>query len=177
MIKTIIKRSHINTTHMVLSLCNYFPLRIHCNETLVYLCILIQKLATEKILEKGLQISEHMLLCMMWSTLYVLPGTFQWWGTLYCLKHYSWEVIKMFAVYIFWNVYCNRVVWWTQFVIFKMPPQHTKFPLMYCMVHPLRCQILSIQWLLCIFFFCGASVLMRCNNRATAAKNFTYKRH
>ena len=34
----------------------------------------IQKPAIEKILEKGLQISEHMLLCMMWSTQYMLPG-------------------------------------------------------------------------------------------------------
>ena len=50
---------------MVLSLCNYFPLRIHCNERVSVFMHAIQKPATEKILEKGLQISEHMLLCMM----------------------------------------------------------------------------------------------------------------
>jgi len=93
----------------------------------------IQKPAAEKILEKGLQISEHMLICMMWSMQYVLPGrltTFQWWGTLYYFKNYSQEVVKMFAVYIFWNVHCNRIVWWMKFVISKIPVQHTKFPLM-----------------------------------------------
>jgi len=53
---------------MVLSLCNYFLLRIHCNETVSVFMHAIQKPASEKILEKGLQISEHMLLSMMWST-------------------------------------------------------------------------------------------------------------
>jgi len=52
-----------NITHMVSSL---FPHRIHCNEReLVYLCMQYRSLPLKKILEKVLQISEHMLLCMM----------------------------------------------------------------------------------------------------------------
>ena len=55
-----------NTPHMVLSLCNYFPLRIRCNERVSVFMHVIQKSATEKFsLVKGLQISEHMLLYMM----------------------------------------------------------------------------------------------------------------
>ena len=129
MIKTVIKVTE-NTIHMVLSLCNYFPHRINCNEIVCVFLHAIQKPATEKILEKGLQITERMLPCMIWSTQYMLPRqltTFQWWGTLYYLKYYSWEVVKTFAVHIFWNVHCNRIVWWTQFVISKLPLQHTKF--------------------------------------------------
>ena len=40
----------------------YFPLRIQCNETVKAFMYAIQKPSTEKILVKGLQISEHMLL-------------------------------------------------------------------------------------------------------------------
>jgi len=54
-----------NTTHMVLSLYNYFPHRIHYNEIVSIFLHAIQKPATEKILEKGLQITEHILLCMI----------------------------------------------------------------------------------------------------------------
>ena len=47
---------------MILSLYHYFPLRIQCNETVSAFMYAIQKPAAEKILVKGLQISEHMLL-------------------------------------------------------------------------------------------------------------------
>ena len=53
-----------NTTHMVLSLCTYFPLRIHCNERVSVFMHAIQQPATEKILVKGLQISEYMHVTM-----------------------------------------------------------------------------------------------------------------
>jgi len=49
---------------MVLSLCNYSH-RIRYNEIVSVFLHAIQKPATEKILEKGLLIGEHMLLCMM----------------------------------------------------------------------------------------------------------------
>jgi len=63
MIKTIIKQSQKYTTHMVSSLCNYFPLRIHYNETVSVFMHAIQKLAT--VLRRVTDQSEHMLLCMM----------------------------------------------------------------------------------------------------------------
>ena len=52
---------------MVLKKCypsKYFPLRTHCNERVSVFMHAIQKPATEKILVKGLQISEHMLSTM-----------------------------------------------------------------------------------------------------------------
>jgi len=75
----------------------------------------IQKPATEKILVKGLQISEHMLLRdyvlhHVITTIHMLPGQLPTFQTKH-LKHYGWrEVVKMFAVYSK-NVCSNRIVW------------------------------------------------------------------
>jgi len=100
MIKMIIKQSRKTG----LSLCNNFTFRIHCNERVSMFMHAIQKPTTEKILMKGLQISEHMLLYMhdVINTIHVTQAV----GhipmvrlTLY-LKYYSWEVVKVFAVYI-----------------------------------------------------------------------------
>ena len=90
-IKTIIKQSRKNTTHMVLSLCNYFPLKIHCNERVSVLILCIQY-ATEKILWRGYR-SVNTCYCTIHVTQAVnhIP-------TLYYLKIYSWKVVKMFVV-------------------------------------------------------------------------------
>jgi len=142
----IIKQSWKNTTHMFLSLLTTLLLEFTVMKQLVYLYMQYSSLPLKKFLWRGYwyrSASEHMLLCMMWSTQYMLVGqltTFQWWGT---LKYCSWEVVKIFVVYILWNVHCNRIVWWTQFMISKMPLQHTKFPLMRAepvyQMHGLRC--------------------------------------
>jgi len=108
MIKMIIKQSPKNTTHVVLSLCNYFPLTIHCNERVVYLCMQYRSLPLKNFCEGVTNQWTHVTMHDVINAMHVTWAVSHIPLVRNYLKHYSWEVVKIFAVYIFWNVHCNR---------------------------------------------------------------------
>ena len=98
----IIKQSQKNATHMVLSLCNYFPLRIHYNERVSVFMHTIQRPATEKNSCEGVtdQWTYYYAWCDQHNSVTRAVNYIPMVSLTLYLKYYSWEVVKIFAVYI-----------------------------------------------------------------------------
>jgi len=133
MIKTIIKHSRKNTTHMVSILCNYFPLRIHCNET-VSVSMHANWCNTEVregVTDQWTHVTMHdviNIICVPWAA-NLIPME----GTLKLQLGTSTPVYKnVCSVYIF--AVCISMVNTNLWLLKCLYIQHTKFPLTYVKV-------------------------------------------